>query len=240
MARRTVFLLVLLVALVAATPAVPVAAEHEPDHRYFVEGVVRSEAGSSLCGIVVRAADITAPAPDKNRTATTDGSGRYAIQLHLHSGALAGESSDEGHTIRVWLEATGDHRDVAATPNGENPEGWGQQTVDLVASAGTSSGPCTSDLAMWGGVAVVLVVLAVLGVRALRRPRAGRGATRSLTKVPGVGPTRARDLQEAGIRTAEDLAAADPDELAASTKMTRKQARALVRRAREYVGDAEP
>ncbi|MEK6851815.1 MAG: carboxypeptidase-like regulatory domain-containing protein, partial [Candidatus Thermoplasmatota archaeon] len=92
--------------LVALAPLA--GAEHEADHRYYVVGTVTDGSGEPLCGLTVRAtdADVTSTL-DTNRTATTDGSGHYRIQLHLHSQEVASSNSNEGDTLLVTVEGTG-------------------------------------------------------------------------------------------------------------------------------------
>lgn len=234
MLRRVPLLLgVVLLAVLLSLPLVP--AEHDPDHRYFITGTVTNDAGDAVCGATVRSADITTPNLDANRSATTDWTGQYTIQLHMHGPGVSGESSDEGHQILVTVEETGDSRIVPAEVNTANPEGWGQQTVSFVVSSGAASpGLCVRDVALLGGAILAVIIGLLVAWSVFRRPRA-RGGSRSLTKVPGVGRARARDLEAAGIRTAEQLAAADPDEIAEQTELTPKQARLLVKRANEYV-----
>lgn len=243
MVRRIRLLLatVLGIAILLAAPP-PAAAEHTPHHRYFITGTITDNLGQPLCGILVRAADVTDSMPDgsDNRTATTDGSGVYTIQLHMHDGDTTDGAtpSEQGHTIHVEIAGTSVMRMVLATANAGNPSGWGQQSgVDLTAPAGTRDqcglGPVLIVAGVGGGVA--FMVLAVVWVR--RRPRGvGKGSQKALLAVPGITRVRAREIGSFGIRSVKELAEADPAELSSKTNMSAKEARLVVKRAKEFVG----
>lgn len=234
-------LVLALTALLFGAMAVPSAAEHTPEHRYFVTGTVTDTSGNPVCGVAVSATDATVPGSEV-RTDTTDGSGRYSIQLHMHSlQAVADQEAatdNEGDTIRVSAE--GVSRDVLAVRNGNNPVGWGQQTVpDLTVSG-------VPDRCGWGGLvlplgivaAVFLSLLAVVWLR--RRPRKlGGGPSKALMGVPGVTRARARELGSFGIRSVKELAETDPKDLSKNTNLTPKEARLLVKRAQEFVRNRE-
>lgn len=117
---------------------VPLArGEHLPDHRYFIQGQVTGEGGIPLCGVMVRASDVTQPSPDSDRTAETDGNGLYLISLHMHDAFDLELGSPRvvhnvGDSIIVTLEVTGLTHEVVAENNSVNPDGWGQQTVDFL------------------------------------------------------------------------------------------------------------
>ena len=235
--------LVLAIVLAAGVLFIPTGrAEHLPDHRYFVAGTITDALGEPLCGVTVRAADIDKPSPDNNRTAVTDGSGGYSIQLHMHDD-FDRESSrprqfhNVGDRIHVTIEGSGASAVVTAQKNAGNPDGWGQQSVNLLADdLGTR---CLSvvQIALIG-LGIVGVIAAIFGaVWLLRRAgRVGRGSRAGLWDIPGVGRARARELEGFGIRSVEDLAAASPDKLSARTTLTPKQARLLVRRANQALG----
>jgi len=224
--------------LVAAHPLA--AGEHTKHHRYYVTGTVTDDLGRPLCGVTVRAADLTAPNSDDsdNRTATTDASGSFTIQLHMHDGDVADGAlpSEQGATILVSLEGTTASRTVLATANGNSETWWGEQVVDLSAPPGTAD-RCGSGallLPIGIGLAVGLSLIAVVWMR--RRPRGlGKASSRALMAVPGMTRARARELGPFGIRTVKDLAAADPEELSKKTNLTPKEARLLVKRAQEHL-----
>jgi len=223
----------MLYVLALAALFLPLAgAEHEPDHRYFLVGTVTGASGEPLCGVTVRAADVdVASNADTNRTGTTDGSGRYHIQLHLHSPEVAGENANVGDAILVTVEGTSASRTTVALENAANPDGWGQQTVDLSAPEGRTQCLGATEIALYGGVGALGVGGVVAGFLFLRRPRGGGRGYRELLSVPGVTRARARELDAAGVRDAKGLSEADPEALSKSTSLTPKQARLLVKRA---------
>ena len=232
--------LVAMAALALALAAVPRAqAEHTPHHRYFITGTVTNDLGQPVCGLVVRAADITAPKEDgsNDRTATTDASGQFTIQLHEHDGIgdAGPPPGDLNNTIRVSIESVGLSQTVKATPIGGDEEKWGQQTLAFSVPTQTR-GSCLSlgETALWGGAVIGGIALIVALVWLVRRPRrVGRG---DLRKVPGVGRARARELEGMGIKSVVALAGADPNDISRNSNLTPKQAKALVKRASEIQG----
>ncbi len=246
MTRGSQFALVALLAFALAVASGPSAtAEHTLHHRYFITGTVTDELGRPLCGVTVRAADLTSPNGDgsDNRTATTDGSGVYTIQLHMHDGDVADGAvpSEVNAHIHVSIDGTSVSQAVFATQNGGRPdEGWGLQRVDLTAPSGVQDRCGLGALLVPLGIvlAVVLAVIAVVWIR--RRPRSrGGGSMKALLAVPGVTRARARELGSFGIRSVKDLAEADPEELSKKTNLTAKESRLLVKRAQDYVGRRE-
>jgi len=228
----------MLYALALLVALAPLAgAEHDADHRYYVVGTVTDGSGEPLCGVTVRASDVSVGSTlDTNRTATTDGSGRYRIQLHLHGPEVAAEDANAGDTLIVTVEGTSASRTAIALENAANPEGWGQQTVDLSAPDGRTACLRAADIAVFGGIGALAAGGVVAALLFLRRPRGGGRTHRELLSVPGVTRARARELEGAGVRSVKDLSEADPDALSRSTSITPKQARLLVKRAEEFLG----
>jgi hypothetical protein len=230
------FALALSAVVLVASPA---RAEHLPDHRYFIEGTVSDELGRPVCGVTVRAADVDRPSPESNRTASTDGAGHYQIQLHLHGAFdLEANAPRTSHNvddrILVTIEGTGFSSLVTAQNNSANRDGWGQRTVDFSTQGLADNCLGLEEIApvALGILFVVALLVAVLFLRRGRR-RVGRGAGAALMRIPGVGRARVKELASAGIRSVEDLAAANPDTLSSKTTLTPKQARLLVKRAKE-------
>ncbi|HKZ63497.1 MAG TPA: helix-hairpin-helix domain-containing protein [Thermoplasmata archaeon] len=236
MPRRALGVLVLL-ALSVVTPAAvgPAVAEHTSHHRYFFVGTVRTESGLPVCGVVVRAfvADFEG-SPDRDRSASTDWSGAYTVQLHMHSGEEA-EAQPSDKDKQVVLTVAGTSQTVTVVRNQLNPNGWGQLTIDFTVNDTVESlGLCLRDVAIYAAVVVGGVALAVVGVLVLRRRGRGvRHVRADIMKLPGATRSKARELEGAGIRSLDDLSRADPGELAASTNLTEKQARVLVKRAQD-------
>ena len=230
-----------LLLLAAAVHAVagPAQAEHTSDHRYFFVGSVTTTAGESVCGLEVRAyMEEMAGSPDMDRSAPTDWNGRYAVQLHMHSGYTEeAQPSDSGKTVIVTIDSVGVNESVIVTPNDLNPQGWGQLTVDLeVPDTVKSTSLCLKDVAIYSGVGVGGTAAAVGGIWYVRKPRGGTSrGRRDLMRIPGVTRAKARELEGAGVRSAEDLAEANPSEIASKSNLTAKQARSLVKRAQEQV-----
>ncbi len=237
--RKVLGALMLVLALMAVFLASSARAEHLPDHRYFLVGTVTNELGEPLCGVTVRAADITKPSPDNNRTAVTDASGAYRIQLHMHDSfdieANAPRSAHNvGDTILVTIDGTTVSEIRTAVKNTRNPNGWGEQTVDLPAEGLRGSCPPPPDYAKIGIGVGGAAAAAIAIVWLVRRPsRLGRGSRAGLRELPGVGRARARELEGFGIRGVDDLAATSPEKLSAGTTLTPKQARLMVKRAKE-------
>lgn len=233
--------LVLVLALAVGVVLSPAArAEHLPDHRYFIVGTVTNEIGDLLCGVTVRAADIDKPTTENNRTAVTDASGYYHIQLHMHASfdvEANAPRSTHNELDHIRVSTVNASRVVTADKNTKNPNGWGQQTVDLPAQG--VRGVCSPPLDLTKvGIGIAGVSGGVVGVVwIVRRPRRlDRGSRAGLRQLPGVGRSRARELEGFGIRRVEDLATTSADKLAAGTTLTPKQARLLVRRANEALG----
>ena len=225
--------------LLALATAAPTKAEHTPDHRYIIVGTVTNDAGDTLCGIEVRAAVIGAPvASDQNRTATTDLFGRYRIQLHIHNGMGDAQPSEIGKGIRVTIDSLGLAQLTSATPNSGDSQGWGAKTIDFTAAGGVKSpGLCTREVALIASGGVGAVAVAFLTWRYVPRPHRSGRVHRELKAVPGVTRARARELKGAGVQSVKELAEVDPEELASSTNLTPKQARLLVKRAKESLNE---
>ena len=236
-ATRACLVLIALVA-VSVLVAAPGRAEHVKDHRYFIVGKITNEFGEALCGVTVRAADVTKPTAENNRTAKTDGSGNFAIQLHMHDSFdiennVARPVHNVGDEILVIVEGTRASRSVNAVQNSINPLGWGQQNGDLQAEGLQSQCLSGGQIALAAG-GIVGAFVAVYGVAwLLRTGRFGRGTRSGLSELPGMSRVQSRELEGFGIRSVKDLAAAKPEELAAGTTLTPKQARLLVKRANE-------
>lgn len=244
--RRAIWGIVALIPTLATSMSLSpvVLAEHLPDHRYSIVGTVTNELGEPVCGVTVRAADIDQPFVEANRTAVTDASGAFQIQLHLHDSYdqefdRPRTTHNVGDKIRVSIEGGGPSTIVLAEQGGgDSSRVWGQQNVDLFADGlrGTCISPVQLAVIGFGILGAFLAV--VFAVRILRRPGIlGRGARADLLEIPGLGRARARELQGVGIRSVEQLAATSPQELAAGTTLTPKQANLLVKRANEALSE---
>lgn len=238
--------LALLTVLLGGAILIPGArAEHLYDHRYFVVGTVRNELGEPVCGVTVRAADIDKPFAESNRTAVTDASGGFSIQLHMHDSFDVEFNRQRPQSevtvndqIRVSVEEAGVAQVVRAEKNAGNPDGWGQKSADFFVDGLRSRCISPAQIALIGLGVVGALIVVIFAVRVLRRPGllAG-GANAKLLEIQGVGRARVRELRGFGIRSVEDLAAASPEELSAGTSLTPKQASLLVRRANEALGE---
>jgi hypothetical protein len=217
-------------------------AEHQTDHRYFVTGTITNEFGETLCGVTVRAADIDKPSPDNNRTVTTDGSGSYIIQLHMHdSFDIENNQPRPAHNVNdqilVTVEGSSASSVVRGVKNSGNAEGWGQQKVDLLADGVQTKCLTIVQIGLIGAGIAGAVAAVYAAVWAFGKSgHLGRGSRAGLSEVPGVTRVRARELEGFGIRSVEDLAAAKPEDLSAGTTLTPKQARLLVKRANDALG----
>src|SRR3972149_11088321 len=111
----------------ARPPRGPPAGGDPPPHpRYFFVGTVRTESGLPVCGVVVRAFVAgDAGSPDRDRSAATDWSGAYTVQLHMHSGEEP-EAQPSDKDKQVVLTVAGTSQTVAVVRNQLNPNGWGQ------------------------------------------------------------------------------------------------------------------
>lgn len=235
MRRALLAVLLLLVVLAALLPA---AAEHEPSHRYFVSGRVTLEEGGPACGVTIQAAKLGSA---DIRSGATDASGRYRIQLHLHSPEVAGETSDEGATLQVRVVGTNLVQTTTAV-SGPATDGWGERQVDFRVPSSVA-GECISPLALAGlyvGVpAGVLAGLSLAYVKVLRPWWVRRSIAPTLTSLTGIGRARQEELKALGIESLEDLAAAQPSQIANGTSIGKKEARRLIRRAREALQEPE-
>src|SRR3990172_3130605 len=233
--RRRALALMLILAMAALATVGPAAAEHTPHHRYFFVGTVRTESGDLVCGVTVRAYEVNSSgSSDRDRSAATDLSGGYSVQLHMHSGGEPeAQPSEVGAQVVVTVE--GVSKGVTVVQNQGNPDGWGQLTVDLIVPDSVRNrGLCLKDVLVYTGLAAIGVVLVVVVVLYLGRTRRrGMRVRAEILNLPGVTRAKARELQGAGIRTLVDLSDADPDTLARATDLTAKQARLLVKRAQD-------
>ncbi len=221
---RTAILAVLGLVLVLAS-SLAVEAEHEPSHRYIVTGNVVLEDGSPACGVAIQAAD---------RTATTDLGGRYRIQLHLHDSTVPGEN-DEGLLITVRVVGSTLAKTTTALP-GPSDDGWGESEVDFAVPAELAK-ECVAPALLAGlyiGIPAAVVAGAALTYFRLVRPWwQSRPATPPLLSLSGIGKGRVREFHNVGIRTVDDLARAEPEDIAQRTSVGRKEAKRLVKRARD-------
>ncbi|MFQ5838242.1 MAG: helix-hairpin-helix domain-containing protein, partial [Thermoplasmata archaeon] len=203
-----------------------VLGEHTPSHRYFVSGYVSQEDGSPACGVVIQA---------NERTSATDYRGWYRIQLHMHDETVSGSDNDVGETIEVRVVGTAITKTTTAI-HSQIDDGWGESRVDFEIPTGLSEA-CINPLvqaALYVGIPAVAVVGLSLVYFKLVRPRwLLRSVAPSLSSLPGIGRGRLRELGRMGIENLEDLAGADPSEIARQTSIGKKEAKRLVRRARE-------
>lgn len=229
--------LLLLVMLAAIGLLASVQGTHETEHRYFVSGSVTGPGGDPACGVVVEAG------PDTDGTlhrATTDSSGSYRILLHFHD--LPEEGLVEvGVEFTVRLVDTGEVK-TATTAEGSADDGWGESRVNFVASSEVG-GACTNPLLVAG--LYVGVPLAVVGglaasyVKLIRPWWRRRPQTPALSSLPGIGSGRMRALRRAGVRSVEDLARADPEDLVRQISVGKREAKRLVKRAAELLLEEE-
>lgn len=215
---------IMFILLSAALPYV--LAEHEPSHRYFISGYLTQEDGSPACGVAVEAS---------GRRATSDYRGWYRIQLHMHDATVDPVSNDVGTYIEVRIVDTSIVKTTTAVPS-DIEDGWGESRVDFVVPAGLSR-ECVNPLVQAGiyaGVPLAAVAgLSIAYLKVLRPWWTQRSIGPSLSSITGIGRARLQELNRMGIRTLEDLAQADPAEIARQTSIGKKEAKRLVRRARE-------
>ncbi|MFQ5552117.1 MAG: helix-hairpin-helix domain-containing protein [Thermoplasmata archaeon] len=210
---------------------------HDPDHSYYVSGRLTHENGSPACGVAIRAG------PDRDGNSPsgfTDHEGRYRIELHFH-GPNAPPPNDEGATFQVQVPGTGVTRSSTVTA-GPADDAWGESRVDLVVPAGTG-GECVAPTnplalaALYVGIpTAALVGFSIAYVKVVRPWWNRRATTSTLASIPGIGKGRLPELRAMGIRTPEELARAQPAEVARETSIGKKEARRLIRRAREMQG----
>ncbi len=221
--KKVLMTLASILLLLGGLPAV--YGEHEPSHRYFVSGFVVYDGGMPACGVTVQAED---------RQATTDSRGWYRIQLHLHDGTVSAEN-DVGRNLVVSIAGTGISKSTTATPS-QADNGWGESRVDFEVPS-SISGECTNPLLQAGlyiGVPLAVVLGASVTYIKLLRPRLQRRPiSPPLSSVPGIGKGRERDLRKMGITTVQDLANAQPSEIARESSIGLREAKRIIKRARE-------
>ncbi|MFQ5986817.1 MAG: helix-hairpin-helix domain-containing protein [Thermoplasmata archaeon] len=236
-ARKILFGLTLALLVLGLGVLHPAIATHTPQHRYLVTGLVTQEDGSPACGVSVEARKVAAGTAVTR--AETDFQGAYRIQLHLHSdeAVRAGEatSSDEGATIEARVTGTSLTQTAIATA-GPSQDGWGESRIDFRVPVGTSEA-CANPFVQAGlfiGIPIAILVAASVSYFKVIRPwQLRRSVAPSLSSLPGIGKARLQELKGIGIRNLEDLAAATPDEIARGTSIGKKEAKRLVRRAKE-------
>ncbi len=226
------FLLALFFGLILVMAMPGYRGEHEASHRYFVSGYAVQEGGGPACGLTVQAQD---------RTATTDHRGWYRIQLHMHleGDAASGTESDVGSTILVRLVGTEISQTTTALPSSLE-DGWGESSVDFQVPQGLSEA-CVSpavQIALYVGIPLIAVAgLSVTYFKFIKPLWLSRQRAPALSSLPGIGKGRLQELKRMGIETLEDLAATDPSKISQTTSIGRKEAKRLVRRAREKLGE---
>lgn len=86
------FLVAAFVILVVSAFSSPVGADHEWDHRFVINGEVSELSGDSAGGVKADldcssgATDASICGHNEDRGEKTDGSGKFSLQLHIHSG----------------------------------------------------------------------------------------------------------------------------------------------------------
>ena len=232
--RRIAIAAIVLLAATVLVFSAAARATHDPDHRFFVNGRITDQMGTSACGVTVRAVDVTAAAAGANVTGVTDYDGRYRILLHLHSAAAGEPTNNEGDTILVTVEPFGTSRATTAV-RGPSSEGWGEATVDIQIPQRVPA-ECQNPfltIALYGGLAAAVVVVAAVGYRALRSRTPRRRV--SVEDIPGVGHAKAAQLRAAGFGSIERLARASPKEVASAAGIPTGEAKRLVRKADELL-----
>ncbi len=169
--------------------------------------------------------------------ATTDDLGQYRVQLHLHDATVSPTQNDEGRTLVVRIVGTGISKSTTATPS-QADDGWGESRVDFEVPA-SLAGECVNPLlqaSFYIGIPVAAIAGTSFAYLRLIRPRLqGRPRSPSLSSLPGIGKGRLRELRGMGIETLQDLAKASPSEIARTTSIGKKEAKRLVRRARDAI-----
>lgn len=234
--RNLALLSLLLLLLLLPLATFPAAGTHEEGHRYYVSGRVTHPDGSPACRVPV----LIIPVGRASAEGETDTEGRYRILLHLHDSTVAGEASDEGITIEVSVPEA-DPKTTTATP-GPAPDGWGESVVDFRVPADVG-GSCQSPLvqtALFVGVpGVLLLGFAFAYVKVLRPWMVRRSVAPTLTSLTGIGRARQEELRSIGIESLRDLADATPARVANGTSIGKKEARRLIRKARERLAEGE-
>jgi hypothetical protein len=228
-------LILLVLGLLVLASSVP--AEDDPNHRYTIQGRVTDAAGVPACGLQVEAEDVTNANvnPASSRPVdVTDAGGRYLVRLHLHDPNL-------GDEIRVRVVGTDVEETIRANFDPTDPVTERVHPLDLVVP-GELAQACPNPVVeffaangIWLGATVLVLGGGYVGLRWLSGHRPAPAPT--LRDIPGIGGSRMETLRGAGIRTVRDLAEADPKAIARETSISLKEAKRLVRKARERLGD---
>lgn len=184
------------------------------------------DGGTAACGVTVQAED---------RQAVTDSRGWYRVQLHLHDGTVSPTENDVGKNLLVSVAGTGITKSTTATPS-QADDGWGESRVDFEVPSSVS-GECTDPL-LQAGLYIGVPVAVVLGtsityVKFLRPRLQRRPSSPSLSSLPGIGRARERELRKMGVETLQDLADAQPSVIARNSSISQREAKRIVKRARE-------
>jgi len=84
----------------------------------------------------------------------------------------------------------------------------------------------------WAVLAPVAVIVGTWYVLPRLRPRKG---SRDVSRIPGIGSSKAQQLRKAGAGTIDRLAEAEPKDLAAATGLSVKETKRLKRKAKEFL-----
>ncbi len=190
----------------------------QPQVGAVLEGI-RVE-GIALANVAVHATMSSDAGPGVGHLSTDaygDYSTRFTVGSRITSGTVSAASGDTNATaaINTGFMVT-DLNVVVQPPNpivGALQAGW----------------------PLLVGVGVVAAAAFVVYRYAPRRSRA-----RDVSRIPGIGRSKAAELREAGFQTVDRLAAASPKEVAQRTSLSPKEAKRLVRKAKEMLESREP
>lgn len=232
--RRIAIAAIVLLAATVLVVSVAARGTHDPDHRFFVKGRITDQTGTPVCGVTVRASDLTVPSSGANVTGATDYDGRYRILLHLHSSTAGEPTHNEGDTVLVRVEPFGTSQSTFAVRSSSS-EGWGEATVDIQIPQRVPT-DCQNPvltIALYGGLSIAVVLVATVGYRVLRSRTPRRRV--SVEDIPGVGHAKAAQLRAAGFGSVERLARGSAREVASAVGISTDEAKRLVRKASELV-----
>jgi len=155
-------LLTVLISLALCLTVPGTSAEHEWDHRYTLTGIVTADNGENATGVPVfldcsSNANQNICGHNEGRNSTTNETGSYSLELHIHSG-------DHGEVIYLLVENKSYRHvlDLEGT-DGQAEEGDRTATMNIDLSLPSEQQPMSNETIIIGAsIALVLIIVTMM------------------------------------------------------------------------------